>query len=100
MRLVAATADGLIRSEVFRGLRLPVNALLNEEVATVLAGVQKGVKTREHAAFVERLKSPMGSGEEAIARLLRPTCSDHPEGHQLPPTIDLVDRAVAERYDE
>lgn len=46
---------GVIRSEVFPGLQLDVPALLDGDLAAVLAGLQKGLKTKEHAAFVERL---------------------------------------------
>ncbi|MBI3247107.1 MAG: Uma2 family endonuclease [Deltaproteobacteria bacterium] len=48
-------ADGILHSHVFPGLRLAVAALLTDDLATVLAEVQKGIGTSEHAAFVERL---------------------------------------------
>ena len=47
---------GLIHSRVFPGLRLAVEALLAGDVAYVLADLQKGVETPEHATFVQRLQ--------------------------------------------
>ena len=47
--------DGIIRSQVFPGLHLAVTALLEGDLATVLAEVKRGIETEEHAAFVERL---------------------------------------------
>jgi hypothetical protein len=51
-------ADGLLKSEVFPGLWLDVPALLRGDMAGVLATVQKGLATAEHAAFVEHLALP------------------------------------------
>ena len=48
--------SGLLHSQVFPGLRLAVEALLAGDVAGVLAALQAGVGTPEHAAFVERLR--------------------------------------------
>jgi hypothetical protein len=42
-------------SEVFPGLRLAVNALLQDDLATVMAEAQKGVASPEHATFVAAL---------------------------------------------
>jgi Uma2 family endonuclease len=47
--------DGIIRSRVFPGLHLAVEALLKGDLATVLNVLQRGTETEEHAAFVERL---------------------------------------------
>ncbi len=47
--------SGVIRSQVFPGLVLAVAALLEGDLAKVLAELQKGLATAEHAAFVERL---------------------------------------------
>jgi Uma2 family endonuclease len=47
-------ADGLLRSEVFPGLWLDPAALLRGDLATVLAVVQQGLASPEHAAFVAR----------------------------------------------
>ncbi len=49
--------DGVIRSRVFPGLWLDVEALLTGDLARVLAVLQKGLETEEHAAFVKRLES-------------------------------------------
>jgi Uma2 family endonuclease len=46
---------GIIRSAVFPGLWLAASALLSGDMATVLATVQQGIASPEHAAFVERL---------------------------------------------
>ena len=48
-------ADGLIRSEVFPGLWLHVEALLQGNLAEVLSALQQGIASPEHAAFVDRL---------------------------------------------
>jgi Uma2 family endonuclease len=48
--------DGLLKSRVFPGLWLDVEALLNGDLARVLAIVQQGITTPEHAEFVERLR--------------------------------------------
>lgn len=45
-------ASGLLHSQVFPGLCLAVEALLSGDVAGVLAALQTGVGTPEHAAFV------------------------------------------------
>lgn len=49
-------ADGVVHSRVFPGLCLAVPALLKGDMAMVLAELQKGLATPEHAALVERLK--------------------------------------------
>ena len=48
-------AEGLYRSEVFPGLWLDPVALLRGDLATVLAVVQRGLASPEHAAFATRL---------------------------------------------
>ena len=52
--------DGLSRSEVFPGLWLDAAALTRFDIAAVMRGLQKGVASPEHAAFVARLEQ--GSG--------------------------------------
>jgi Uma2 family endonuclease len=47
--------DGILRSEVFPGLWLAVSALLAGDMATVLAVVQEGLQSPDHAAFVKQL---------------------------------------------
>lgn len=49
--------DGIIRSQIFPGLWLAVNALREGSMAEVLAVLQQGLQTAEHQAFVERLRS-------------------------------------------
>jgi Uma2 family endonuclease len=51
-------AEGFYRSEVFPGLWLDSAALLRGDLATVLAVVQRGLASPEHAAFVARLHPP------------------------------------------
>ncbi len=48
--------DGILRSEVFAGLWLDPTALVRHDLATVLATVQQGVESPEHAAFVAALQ--------------------------------------------
>lgn len=50
-------ADQIYRSTIFPGLWLDWQALLTGDLARVLAVVQQGCATPEHAAFVERLKA-------------------------------------------
>ncbi len=52
---VEPDAEGIIRSEIFPGLWLAVNKLLNGDLAGVLAELQKGIASAEHQAFVEKL---------------------------------------------
>ncbi|MCU0518321.1 MAG: Uma2 family endonuclease [Oscillatoria sp. Prado101] len=49
---------GVLRSEIFPGLWLPVPALLAGDLAAVLAVLQQGLATPAHAAFVENLRNP------------------------------------------
>lgn len=46
---------GVICSEVFPGLCLNVPALLDRDLATVLAELQEALMAEDHAAFVQRL---------------------------------------------
>jgi Uma2 family endonuclease len=46
---------GVIRSQIFPGLWLAVNALREGDLAEVLAVLQQGLQTAEHQAFVEHL---------------------------------------------
>src|SRR5262249_18427318 len=48
--LLAPDENGVVHSRVFPGLRLAVQALLAGDLATVLAELQKGLGTPEHAA--------------------------------------------------
>ncbi len=48
-------ADGLFRSEVFPGLWLDPDALFAEDLNRLIATLEQGLATPEHAAFVARL---------------------------------------------
>ncbi len=50
--------DGILRSEVFPGLWLAVDAFWANDLARMLAVVQQGLATAEHAAVVARLTKP------------------------------------------
>ncbi|HEY9612415.1 MAG TPA: Uma2 family endonuclease, partial [Allocoleopsis sp.] len=50
-------ADGIIRSRVFPGLWLAVSELLAGNMQRVLAALQEGVQSPEHAVFVQKLAS-------------------------------------------
>jgi hypothetical protein len=52
---LAPDAAGIFRSEVFPGLWLDGNALLNLDGRRVLDVLQQGLATPEHAAFVKKL---------------------------------------------
>jgi Uma2 family endonuclease len=53
-------AEGLIHSQVFPGLNLAVEALLDGDVAQVLATLQASLETEEHTALVARLTAKSG----------------------------------------
>jgi Uma2 family endonuclease len=55
--------EGVMRSEVFPGLWLSLTALLRGDGSKVLATLQEGLASPEHAAFVERLQ--VASREQA-----------------------------------
>jgi Uma2 family endonuclease len=55
-----AGEDGVLRSEVFSGLWLDPAALLAGDVARVLACLQRGLASPEHAAFAARLRAALG----------------------------------------
>lgn len=50
-------ANGIIESMIFPGLRLAVQALLDGDMPTVLAELQKGIASPAHQTFVELLQS-------------------------------------------
>lgn len=54
-QLLTPDSDGIIRSRVFPGLWLAVEALLTNQMAQVLEVLQEGLQSAEHAEFVERL---------------------------------------------
>lgn len=51
--------DGILRSEVFPGLWLPVDGLWAGDLAALLSVLQQGVASPEHAAFVAGLQQQM-----------------------------------------
>lgn len=53
--LLPVGTDGVVRSEVFPGLWLDVRALLTDDLARVVAVLQMGLASPEHAAFVASL---------------------------------------------
>lgn len=52
--------DGVLRSEVFPGLWLPVDALWAGDLAAMLAALQQGLASPEHAAFAAGLRERIG----------------------------------------
>ena len=63
-RPLAATAGGMLESRVFPGLRLAVDALLQGDIAGVLAELRNGLSIPEHAEFVEHLRAAETAAEE------------------------------------
>jgi Uma2 family endonuclease len=55
-------ADGVVRSQVFPGLRVAVGELLNGDVARALAVLNQGIGSPEHRRFVDRLAKNSGPG--------------------------------------
>ena len=58
--------DGVYRSEIFPGLWLDATALLRGDLATVLAMVQRGIASPEHAVFVAKLNPPGFTAPSAV----------------------------------
>ena len=54
-KVVAAPADGIYRSALFPGLRLDAAAFLAKDMVRVLDVLQEGIRSPEHAEFVQRL---------------------------------------------
>ena len=52
--------SGLVRSRVFPGLRLAVDALLRDDLPAVMAAQQDALGEPAHAAFVKRLQARRG----------------------------------------
>jgi hypothetical protein len=59
-QLLLAGADGVLRSRVFPGLWLDAAVLLAEDGARVLARLQEGLQSAEHASFVTGLQRRAG----------------------------------------
>jgi Uma2 family endonuclease len=56
-REVEADAGGMFKSTVFPGLWLDAPALLRRDIRQVMATLQHGIETPEHAAFVQQLQA-------------------------------------------
>jgi Uma2 family endonuclease len=54
---LVADAEGIVRSEAFPGLRLKVDAMIAGGLAQVLAVLQRGIASEEHAQFVKKLEA-------------------------------------------
>jgi Uma2 family endonuclease len=65
---LAPAGDGILRSTIFPGLWLDPAALLRDEFDTLLAGLQRGIDTPEHAAFKAQLRR--AKGEPADSRIM------------------------------
>ena len=60
-REVAADGNGIFKSTIFPGLWLNAPALLQCDVRQVMATLQQGLETPEHAAFVQQLQARRGA---------------------------------------
>jgi len=56
-REVEVDTNGLFKSTVFPGLWLDAPALLRRDVRQVMATLQQGIETPEHAAFMQQLQA-------------------------------------------
>jgi Uma2 family endonuclease len=57
-----ADNDGILRSEVFPGLWLPVDAPWAGDLAGMIDVLQQGLASAEHAAFVAQLREQLAAG--------------------------------------
>lgn len=55
--LLPADAEGVIKSRVFPGLWLAVNALISKDMKHVIAVLQQGLNSTEHALFLQGTQS-------------------------------------------
>ena len=60
---LTADSNGIFRSEVFPGLWLNSQGLIEEAPSLLLQSVQQGITTPEHAAFVARLQAAAAQPE-------------------------------------
>ena len=56
-----ADEDGLYKSEIFPGLWLDSAALVRGDMNAVIAALNRGLASVEHAEFLDRLKSHGGT---------------------------------------
>lgn len=61
-RLLPRWADGTLRSRIFPGLWLDVDALLKGDAAKAVAKLQEGLQSPEHAAFVAEITRRLRKG--------------------------------------
>ena len=80
---IAPDADGIYRTAAFPGLWLDPAALLRKDLAGVLAVLERGLATPEHAAFVARLADAAAACQRGLS----------PQPHPAP-TGDLAMSAV------
>ena len=52
---IAADSEGIVKSQIFPGLWLAIESLLQGEMPRVLAVLQAGLASAEHAEFLRRL---------------------------------------------
>jgi len=55
--------DSVLRSQVFPGRWLQPAALWPGDLAAMLAALQEGLASPEHAAFLARLRTPVGGNQ-------------------------------------
>ncbi len=60
---VHPNTEGVIESSAFPGLRLHVGALLKGNLKKVLSELRKGLKSKKHAEFIQRLAKRAGGGK-------------------------------------
>jgi Uma2 family endonuclease len=57
---VGVNPDNMVRVRTFPGFWIDVPALVNRDINRLMATLQQGLTTPEHAAFVERLRTAAG----------------------------------------
>jgi hypothetical protein len=67
-RPLPAQADGILRSRTLPGLWLDVQALLAGDGPTVMAKLQEGLQSTEHAAFVVEMRKRRGPASKPSRR--------------------------------
>lgn len=55
-QLLEPDADNILRSQIFPGLWLAIEVLLQGNMPEVLAGLQQGLNSAGHQAFVQSLQ--------------------------------------------
>ena len=62
--------SGMLESRVFPGLRMAVDALLQGDIARVLAELCNGLSNPEHAEFAQHLRAAGQLGRDFLSRLI------------------------------